>query len=526
MYTYLIIDDEALIRKGTIKKISPMSDVSCIGEAGNGKEGLRLVEELSPDFVILDMQMPEMDGMELLPLLAERHPDLPLIVISGYRDFDYIKQAISANAIEYILKPFSREDIQKCIQKVLDRLEQRERLKHSILNSEQEKEEAHYALDMQMLRDLIMGYHKGSAKLTSKKLNFINSNLNLILLTLCFSRAISERTMRDWLGTTEFGSFVIYLSSTDHSTLGFLILFLPAGMAQPVGNVTRDILNELRVWLEGQDIRMAAGISQVHTDLSELPEVYAETSQALNQRPICAGGNEHQDDYYYYHGDASPKPLTWSRTEEFLYLMDSGKEREVSALVGELFNYYQSLPHCTLADAKYHCYLLTENCRQILSSYLDVASDRKSTGSIQNIVNHIFSLEELREYHVRLFANLAAAIHPYTVYAVDDLIEKIQIYIRRNYQKNLTQELISSIFSINRSYFSTLFKAQTGEKFVDYLNKVRIRKSEELLTSTNYKMYQIARAIGYDNVKYYFRVFKKYNGMTPEQFRTQNISSI
>lgn len=135
-------------------------------------------------------------------------------------------------------------------------------------------------------------------------------------------------------------------------------------------------------------------------------------------------------------------------------------------------------------------------------------------------------MEELREYYIRLFANLAAAIHPYTVYAVDDLIEKIQIYIRRNYQKNLTQELISSIFSINRSYFSTLFKAQTGEKFVDYLNKVRIRKSEELLTGTNYKMYQIARAIGYDNVKYYFRMFKKYNGMTPEQFRTQNISSI
>ena len=83
--------------------------ITCIGEADNGKAGIELIQEVHPDIVILDMQMPIMGGKELLPYLAESYPDMPLIVISGYRDFDYVKQAISAAAIDYILKPFSKE---------------------------------------------------------------------------------------------------------------------------------------------------------------------------------------------------------------------------------------------------------------------------------------------------------------------------------------------------------------------------------------------------------------------------------
>ena len=124
MYTYIIVDDESLIRKGTIKKLSPMSDlVQCIGEADEGQAGIRLIEAQKPDFVILDMQMPGMDGTQLLAYLSEHYPGMPLIVISGFRDFDYIKTAISADAIDYILKPFSREAIQECVQRAIQRLE-------------------------------------------------------------------------------------------------------------------------------------------------------------------------------------------------------------------------------------------------------------------------------------------------------------------------------------------------------------------------------------------------------------------
>ena len=105
--------------------------ITCIGEADNGKAGIELIQEVHPDIVILDMQMPIMGGKELLPYLAENYPDMPLIVISGYRDFDYVKQAISAAAIDYILKPFSKEAIQDCISRAIERLEDSQTLQES-----------------------------------------------------------------------------------------------------------------------------------------------------------------------------------------------------------------------------------------------------------------------------------------------------------------------------------------------------------------------------------------------------------
>ena len=141
MYTYIVIDDESLIRKGTIKKLQPMEDrITCIGEADNGKAGIELIQEVHPDIVILDMQMPIMGGKELLPYLAENYPDMPLIVISGYRDFDYVKQAISAAAIDYILKPFSKEAIQDCISRAIERLEDSQTLSR-VTDSDEEKKQ-------------------------------------------------------------------------------------------------------------------------------------------------------------------------------------------------------------------------------------------------------------------------------------------------------------------------------------------------------------------------------------------------
>ena len=187
MYTYIIIDDESLIRRGTIKKLSSMSEtIRCVGEASEGREGIRLIEELNPDFVILDMQMPGMDGTQLLPYMAEHYPGKPLIVISGFRDFDYIKHAISADAIDYLLKPFSREAIQECVQRAIRRLENTETITKQITDSNREKEAAYYEYDRQYLTNLILGFHTGDAAISSERLKYITATHRMLLLTLHF----------------------------------------------------------------------------------------------------------------------------------------------------------------------------------------------------------------------------------------------------------------------------------------------------------------------------------------------------
>lgn len=521
MYTYLIIDDEDLIRKGTIKKLSPMSDrVACVGEAVNGLEGIEKIRQLHPDIIVLDMQMPGMDGTQLLPYLAENYPDIPLIVISGYRDFDYIKHAISAQAIDYILKPFSREDIQKCMQDAILRLESQNAIQTRLSNSEEEKETAYYEYDLQLLRSLILGYHTETSAVTSRRLNFINNIHDMILITLYFDHTPDESNIQEWIEEHRFSDLVLYLNNPNDKQMGFFLLFIPEDSILSNRQLTQQVLDTFVPWLKDLDVSVLIGISQTHEEISQLSEAFQETSAALNRQKL----GERPSRCYYYEQQSAPRDIQWDKKEEFLFRIESGMSRQVEELTEELFEYFREIPDFTLADAKYYCYLLTDECRIILNSYMKQSSTKPGSTSMQNVVNHIFQVDELKNYYLQFFLNLASMLRDQSIYAVDDMIEKIKIYMERNYQKNLTQEYISYLFYVNRSYLSTLFKARTGEKFVDYLNSIRIEKAKELLTGSERKMYQIAKAVGYDNVKYFFRVFKKKTGVTPEQYRLQHMA--
>ncbi|MDO4274047.1 MAG: response regulator [Eubacteriales bacterium] len=518
MYSYLIIDDEELIRKGTIKKLSTMGDIiCCIGEAENGAEGIEKIEVLHPDMVILDMQMPVMDGTQLLPYLSQHYPGLPLIVISGYRDFDYVKHAISAQAIDYILKPFSREAIQKCVRDAISRLESHNALENHITSIEEEKEAAYYEYDQQILKNLILGYHTDTTVISSQKLNFINRTHNLILMTIYGEHISSEAEIRHWIEENEYSDWLLYLSHPNDKHMGFLLLLLPDQSPFTLSQLSRQAGSAFLSFSKSRDFVVLIGVSREHSKLEELGTAFEEASEALNRRTLTDVSCK-----CWYYEDTEPKIIEWDKLEEFLFRIESGMASEVEALTKELFRHFLSIPDFTLADAKYYCYFLSNQCRMILNEYLNQKDISSVSNSMQNIVTRLYLLEDLENYYQQFFVNLANMLKSQSVYAVDDVIEKIKIYMEKNYQKNLTQDFISYLFYLNRSYLSTLFKARTGQKFIDHLNEIRIEKAKELLAASDKKMYQISKSVGYDNVKYFFRIFKKKTGLTPEQYRLQN----
>ena len=515
MFTYLIIDDEELTRKGTIKKLSPLAEtVTCIGEAQDGREGMEMIARLHPDIVVLDMQMPVMDGSALLPWLAEHYPDLPLIVISGYRNFDYIKHAISANAVDYVLKPFSREEIQKCMKSAISRLVDKSELEYRLTSSQEEKETALYEYDLQLLRSLLLGYQTELPGFSSRRLTFLNQAHCYTLFSAYFTRDPELPALQSWIEANGLTDLMLPLpDGTDRQILHMLV-FLPEDSVISITPYFRNIAEEFLSFAEQQGNPPLLGISTSRRSLSQLKDARDEAASALGQQELSDVPPK-----YYLCQDHTPRTITWEHQEEFLFRLESGNVQEVRALTDQLFSYYQKLRGFTLADAKYHCYLLSDECRRILSEYLPQLPLPEKSDSIQRAIGSICHVSQLHRYYLQFFVNLASLLGEKTVYAQEDVIENIKIYLERNYQKDLTQEFISTLFYINRSYLSTLFKARTGEKFTDYLNGIRIEKARELLSGTDRKMYHIAKAVGYDNVKYFFRIFKKKTGMTPEQYR-------
>ncbi len=516
MYTYIIIDDEKLIRKGTIKKLAPLQDlICCAGEAENGADGIKLVEQVHPDIVILDMQMPGMHGTELLTYFSENYPDMPMIVISGYRDFDYIKHAISTDAIDYLLKPFSKETICETVRRAISRIESSETITRQITDSNEQKEMARYEYDLQYLTNLILGYHAGETGITSQKLKFINDTHRMALLTLSFDAPAEDFHIQEWLADGGFGDLALFLSGGNIPLTNFLILFLPNSTVITPENLIGQMCDTLIRDAASQKLSMMIGVSQIHSDLKELHTAFKEASSALDQQLLT----DHSRKYFIYHGQSTPRQLSWPRENEFLFRIEAGMGEEVSALTKQLFTWFTEMSSLTLDDAKYYCYYLSGQCHQIINYYMKQEGESQS-GSMQNIVRQMFRLDELEEYYRHFFMNTASLLKGESIYAIDDVISRVQIYIQHNYQKDLTQDFVASLFYLNRSYLSTLFRQKTGMKFIDYLNEIRIEKAMDMLSGTSRRMYQISKAVGYDNPKYFFRIFKKKTGMTPDQYRT------
>lgn len=515
MYTYIVIDDEPLIRRGTIKKLEGFPDVACIAQASNGQAALDLIKEKNPDFIITDMKMPVMDGTRLLPVLSTQYPDKHIIVISGYKDFEYAQQALRANTIDYIVKPFSRDTLWDAVSRAVSEIENKASLDQKLTMSETEKEILKYEYDRQLLKSLLFDSLGTSANFSSRKLNRLTAECCYFLITVNLQETLDENALSQFLSARSAASSCVMITRENTDNMAFLIFFLPKEQKSEYIRQAAAYKELLDLFFDSCHVHPFYGISQPHCSPESLHEAFRETAAALNQLtpiPACS--------YVFYEASENTSaPLAWPKLERFLFLVESGQPAEALILFPELFHYFARIEHCRLQDAKDYCMEIVEDLRKILPKDLQPPHSSAASLSLINNLNFIFSFQDLEEYFLQVFRNLAEAFENSGLYTEKDVMDNVRNYISLHYDKDLTLEFIASLFHLNRSYLSSAFKSRTGISFVDYVNQIRVEKAKELLAKTDKKTYQIAQAVGYENAKYFFRIFKKIEGITPEQYR-------
>jgi two-component system response regulator YesN len=516
MYRYIVIDDEKPTRTGTILKLAPLSDqLVCIGEAANGEDGLKLTEELHPDIVITDMKMPVLGGEQLLPILAEKYPDIYIVVISGYQDFEYSKQAIRANAVDYILKPFSEEEIIHSVCQAMKRLANATIVQSRIQESADYKEALLASQDIEKLRSMIDGYALEKPSFSSDRFSFVNRSASWNLVLLHAAPALPEKEINAFLSENEYTHICLYLPHRHAPTLGYLLFCTHSGISRDSQQLCQNLLSKLTSYLYSEGHKLQCGISEPHTSLSELYSASKESIQALNQLKFA----DTQTIFFHSTEPTEANAISWGDEAEFLFYVESGKTQEVTALVKKLFAYYRNLPCASLGDIKRSCMNISNQIKVTVDFYIIPETVSSSHSSVQNILNTLFSLNELEDYFQQFFANICQSLAPHHIYSDNDLVGNVKTYIERNYQKNISVEFVASLFHMNRTYLSHIFKKKHGSSFGDYLNLVRLEHAKTLLLQTDKKMYQIAKNAGYDNVRNLYRAFKKFEQTTPEQYR-------
>jgi len=359
MYKLLIIDDEYLVREGLKKTIDWNSHgIELVGEATNGQEGYEMVTALTPDIILTDAKMPILNGLELAKKLHEEKYNGIVVVLSGYREFEYAKMAIDNDVFNYLLKPVSNEELVKTILEAIKRLEEK-RNKEEILNL---YEESYDEIKMKIIRDLIRADKPDTLlfknRLETNKLPFFEEGVVIVVSMDEYDEEFHDelKTLNLILGESIVAGNFHYLSTIYHSRI---LIILNASEDEAFGIVKKSLDKYEE---EIDDVTFSAGISNHFLSLKSINKEYeiaknlADSELLLSINSILDAKNSNGR-YSKNTGRALQvifnefdQPLTVKYVSERIGVSESYLAHQLKDDLGKTFN--TILTGCRIAHAK------------------------------------------------------------------------------------------------------------------------------------------------------------------------------
>lgn len=527
----LIVDDEVIIRRGIKTSIEWSSyGINIVGEAKNGKEALEKALALRPNIVLTDIRMPIMDGLEFSKKLKEALPDTKIVILSGYDDFEYAKQAIRLNIDEYVLKPFGCEELIRLILKLKNKIFEEQKSQETALRTQTILEENRLLLQSKLIHSLLREsyddytYIIEKAELiqldlagpmyqvliididdqyiimedlsTKEKEDFKNSVLNIALNVI-------QKYFKGTFCMNEFNYFVGIINTHTNGLIQIL-------------DVCKKIKDQIQNDLK---ITVTIGIGNAYPHIKNIATSYNEALTALRQK-IYQGKN------VIIHIKHVTTPI---ETKAISYLMAPEKEllnalqeanfTSIKRILSKMFFNLKS-SFATEEQVKNYCtriILLSINTLESMGINI-----RRELGKELNIYAQIKkyeTIDDMQQWLEQLLLIFIQNIENYKSQKYKQIVHVAIDYIKEHYAENITLKTLSEIVYVTPNYLSKVFKEETGENLIEYLNKFRIKKSKELLKDVRYKTYEIAEKVGYSDYKSFSYNFKKYTGQSPRAFR-------
>jgi two-component system response regulator YesN len=523
----LLVDDEASHRRGManlIKNIRPNYEVLI---AKNGVEALRIVRASKPDIVITDIRMPNMDGITLMNQLQSEQDSPKIVVLSAYNLFEYAQSAIRHGAYDYLLKPVDPEKIEEILQRIEDQLS-------SVRNEQNETDELKRKLGVasKSYRNQLLHTWLTERLTTDEWNELIALNVAQGIGFIIFSELLISSEERNERNTDLLLSDLEQALSNIGQSYTFIFEGTKKNRIQAVTivrvlepsviqrNEIRQALEErlknrgnypgkltfgvgtncLHLEQEGPESYRAAQLAQTYTFYERWRGIVYHDELLTKRRYNLELDSERLFEAVHNHNAIGA--VSMSRAAFDLLARDGWAE---PSLIKE----YASL---TVMKLKSRCHGLLEK----------EFADRLTESAVAEIpacesYSEVMDILEKRLHELAL--GLQSLKRGRSEFVVEDCIR----LIKERYMEDLKQESIAELFYFNASYFSTLFKNQTGYSFSEYLNKIRIRKAKELLTHTALKIYEIAELCGHQDAKYFCRLFKKQTGVSPEVYRHMSL---
>ena len=533
-----LVEDEMVIRRGIKNSIDWEKEgyIFC-GEASDGELAYPMIIKEKPDILITDIRMPFMDGLELCKLVKKELPNIKILILSGYDEFDYAKEAIRLGVTEYLLKPISSGKLLEALNGVSESIRREKEDKDLVHKYMEEMRENTEHEKQKFFEQMIAGnLSMADALETGKKyeMNLSAGMYNLLLFR--FTLGEENRKSGELLGEAEYAIEKLterleYVFEFQRGVEGWAFLLMADNeeqMSERVKELSKDLEEIMKNY---STIAYFGGIGQPVARLRELEESFREAERALAARFTMelnriisvedirmAQNVDTLDDIEITSFGEIEKTRTM--LEKFL---NNGAEDEIDEFVDVYIN---ELPEENLKSVLMRQYIIMD-AYIVMMSFCEKIEGiegemQAQSEELKNSMKTSQTLEEIKNYIRMLLKKIIGVRDTISGRRYSDIIEIAKDQIRKTYMSDeISLNTIAAEVGMSPSYFSSIFSKEMGKTFVEYLTEIRMDRAKELLMCSSMKTSEIGYEVGYKDPHYFSYIFKKTQNCTPKEFRAR-----
>jgi two-component system response regulator YesN len=530
MLSLVIVDDE----RGIIELIKNLIDfdriaVKIVGEADNGVDAYNLILAKRPDVVITDIRMPGMTGIEMIAKTNKAGLSVTFVVISGYRDFDYAQTALRFGVVDYLLKPIKQNDLNNLLVRLNDQKENTAAREVKVQSMQEQLATSIELLRQNSLRDLLSGnperVHNGLLAIKSQTFfHFEPGKFCVALVKIDCTSEVEVQYPADSIEVI-MGKFIRKLKpdcfeaeSVCDTTMGCLVFNYALGKhltLEQKQQYLHDLLRGDAYKYVFFDITVALGSEE--SEIAGIAHSFNKAVDALHHRiDLGCGGILNYRTLAREYPDAVAN-LDDSARKKLRKSIENLSKTEGANVIRSLVTNYLSKNGGRAYGLYRYCEDLLRNIDEIVFDLFEVrpfGPDRYKE-NIENCTTAA-GLEQICQDYAAGIMEFCITEKQNQVYRPIRLIKQ---YIQEHFAQPISLEDVAQVVHFNPVYVSTVFKKETGLSFTGYLTEIRLEEAKKLLKTTSLNIAEIARQVGYNDVRYFSKLFIKSVGIKPVEYR-------
>ena len=531
-YTILLVDDEEEVIQAIIRKINwEELGFSVVGYADNGIKALEMIEESQPDVVMTDIKMPYMDGMELCSHIRMEYPAMKIVLFTGFDEFEYAKEAVHLEVEEYILKPVNSVELVNIFTHLKAKLDQEISERRSMEKLEQYYTESLPLLQANFYSTLIEGrIHEEELQryLSDYQISLpgplfcclvihmsssqVPENMNSLFLAASVQKQAEERLGKRWRAKC-------------FPYLGNSVLFAQLNGENEIAELTDDCDRFCKYVNRIIGAVVTVGIGQVCSSALDLAQSYNTAREAVSYRAVYGASRAINIK------EIAPSESGETRFTNDTELLNLFKKIRLNSRdeIIEAVNQYIERISFPLKSLQQHQVVIMDLITALFrfSVNNDIAAEGIS-GDIGMLYEVLLEMEPdaLRKWLTDISLCFSESLVVARSRSTQSFVSKAKEYVHSQYaDAQLSLAQICEMLGVSNSYFSTVFKKETGKSFVGYVTDYRMEQAARLMIETNEKSYVIAQKVGYTDPNYFSYVFKRQFGVSPSKYRAEHTKS-